>query len=263
MAGREGICALCQRTKQLYDSHLLPAGVLRLLRDDNLRNPNPFLMSMDHVGPTSSQAKQYLLCQDCEQRFSRKGERWVVKHCYHESDRSFQLRDLLKAAQPIFAGSNGCAYDASKIDGMDIEKLVYFSASVIWRASVRKWQVQKQTYEAIQIGAGYQEELRQYLLGNAPFPKNVVSVVYVSTSDVPPLMAGYPDSLRDGPKDIHRFYIPGIWFHMVLGKGLSEDNRQMCILRSPVHPICLHVMGDALIHQIGFNLYWNNKQGGA
>jgi hypothetical protein len=26
-----------------------------------------------------------------------------------------------------------------------------------------------------------------------------------------------------------------------------------------VHPICLHVMGDALVHEIGFSLYLNNK----
>ena len=50
---------------------------------------------------------------------------------------------------------------------------------------------------------------------------------------------------------------------MVLGEGLQHDNRQMCILRSPVHPICLDARGDALIHQIGFELYWNSKQGDA
>src|SRR5664279_1064645 len=163
MAGHLGFCALCLQTKQLRDSHLLPAGVLRLLRDDSLKNPNPFVMSLDYVGQTSCQAKQYLLCQDCEQRLSREGENWTIKHCYHESDRSFPLRDLLKGETPILSGPSGCAYDASKIVGIDIERLVYFSASVIWRASLRKWQLRRQTYDAIQIGAGYQEQLRQYL----------------------------------------------------------------------------------------------------
>jgi len=87
--------------------------------------------------------------------------------------------------------------------------------------------------------------------------------VNVSPSDVPPPTAGYPDSLHDEHQDIHRFYIPGIWFHLVLGERLSDDTRQMCILRSPVHPICLLVMGDELIHEINFTLYWNSKQGGA
>jgi hypothetical protein len=247
-------------TKELRDRHLLPAGILRLLRDDGMKNPNPFLMCLDHVGQTSSQARQYLLCHHCEQRFSRYGENWVINHCYHESDGKFRLRDFLKTATPIFCGPSGAAYDASKITGIDIDKLAYFSASVIWRASLRQWRIQKQTYEPIQIGAKSQEELRLFLLGQAPFPQNAVSVVCVSTSEVPPLTTGFPDSLLNGDKNIHRFYVPGIWFHVVLGENLPEDNRQMCILRSPVHPICLHVIGDALVHQIGFNLYWNSKR---
>jgi len=237
----------------------MPAGVLRLLRDDGLKNPNPYLMSLGNVGQTSSQAKQYLLCHDCEQRFNRNGESWVIKHCYHEDSGKFPLRDLFKTQEPILAGPQGGAYDASKIPGIDIEKLVYFCASVIWRASLRQWRIQKETYEPIQVGAEYHEQLRQYLLGTAPFPPNVVSIVYVSTSDVPPLTAGFPDSLRDGGIHIHRFYIPGLWFHLVLGKSLTDDHRQMCILRSAVHPICLHVLGDALVHSIGFSLYSNSK----
>jgi hypothetical protein len=252
-------CSLCRATKALRDSHLLPAGVLRLLRDDGLKNPNPYLMSLGNVGQTSSQAKQYLLCNECEQRFNRNGETWVINHCYHEDGGSFPLRDLLKMHEPILAGPQGGAYNALKIPGIDIEKLVYFSASVIWRASLRQWRIQKETYEPIQVGAEHQEQLRRYLLGEAAFPSNAVSVVYVSTSDVPPLTAGFPDSLRDGGIHIHRFYIPGLWFHLALGKGLTDDHRRMCILRSPDHPICQAVQGDALVHAIASSLYLNSK----
>jgi hypothetical protein len=45
-----------------------------------------------------------------------------------------------------------------------------------------------------------------------------------------------------------------------MGENLSEDMRKMCILRSPVHPIVLYVDGDALVHQIGFHLYWNHQR---
>jgi hypothetical protein len=261
-AGSSDVCALCLKTKKLRDSHLVPAGILRLLRDDAPKNPNPFLMSLDHVGQTSSQAKQYLLCHGCEQRFNRNGENWVINHCYHESDGRFRLRDFLKPAVPVLSGPGGGAYDASKITGIDIDKLVYFSASVIWRASLRQWRIQKQIYEPIRIGSKYQEELRLFLLGLGSFPQRAVSVVYVSTSEVPPLMVGYPDSLHDEDRDTHRFYVPGVWFHVVLGENLSDDTRKMCILRSPVHPICLHVSADSLVHQIGFNLYWNSRRAG-
>lgn len=159
MAGPVGNCALCQERKELQDSHLLPAGVLRLLRDDELKNPNPYLMSLDHIGQTSAQAKQYLLCSDCEQRFNRNGETWVINHCYHEEDGSFRLRELVKTAKPILSGPEGGAYDASQIPGIEIGKLVYFSASILWRASLRQWWIQKQTYSPICLGAEYQEEL--------------------------------------------------------------------------------------------------------
>ena len=217
-------------------------------------------MSLDHVGQTSSQAKQQLLCHDCEQRFSRNGENWVITHCYHESDGRFRLRDLLKTAVPILSGPRGGAYDASKIAGIDIDKLVYFGASVIWRASLRNWRIHKQTYSPIQIPPKCQEELRLFLLGQRSFPVGAASVVYVSTLKVPPLMVEYPDSVHDGERDIHRFYVPGIWFHFVLGEKLSEDTRKMCILRSPAHPICLLVNADSLLHQIGLNLYWNSRR---
>jgi hypothetical protein len=221
-------------------------------------------MSPDNVGQTSSQAKQYLLCHECEQRFNRNGESWVIKHCYHEDSGKFPLRDLLKTHQPILVGPQGGAYDASKIPGIDVEKLVYFGASVIWRASLRQWRIQKETYQPIQIAAEVQEEFRRYLLGTAPFPLSAVSIVYVSTSEVPPLTVVFPDSLHDVGIDIHRFYIarfyiPGLWFHLLLGEGLTDDLRQMCILRSPVHPIGLYVQGDALVHAIAFSLYWSSK----
>jgi hypothetical protein len=216
-------------------------------------------MSLGNVGQTSSQAKQYLLCNECEQCFNRNGETWVIEHCYHEDSRSFPLRDLLKTHEPIFAGPQGGAYDASKIPGIDIDKLVYFGASVIWRASLRQWRIQKETYQPIPIAAEVQDELRQYLLGTAALPANVVSMVYVSTSDVPPLTAGFPDSILNVGIDIHRFYIPGLWFHLVLGQGLTDDHRRMCILRSPVHPISLSVLGDKLVHAIAFSLYWTSK----
>lgn len=258
MAGPVDICALCREIKELRESHLLAAGFLRLLRDARLTNPNPFLMSTDHVGQTSAQAKQYLLCDTCEQRFSTQGEKWVIRNCYR-TEGSFRLRDLVRTNTPIFSGPEGRAHDASQVSGIDIGKLVFFSASVIWRASLRKWRIQKQVYEPLVVG-NYQEELRLYLLGESPFPQQAVAIVYVSTSDVPPLTAMYPDVLGELGFDIYRFYIPGIWFHLLLGEGLTDDHRSMCILRSPNHPICFHTSGDSLIHSIGRTLYWAGKQ---
>jgi hypothetical protein len=113
--------------------------------------------------------------------------------------------------------------------------------------------------EPIRVGSEYQEELRRYLVGEVEFPENAACVIYISTSQTPPLSAGYPDSLQDGSVSIHRFYVPGVWFLLVFG-DLTDDQRKMCILRSVNHPLCLLVHGDALAHSICFNLSMTNKQ---
>src|SRR6266545_5705372 len=132
-------CALCLETRELRDSHLLPAGILGLLRDNTYENPHPYLMSLDYVGQTSNQAKQFLLCHDCEQCLNRCGENWVINSAYHEDTRTFPLRDMLVGAEPVLADPNGRVFDASKIPGIEIAKVTHFGASVIWRASLRSW----------------------------------------------------------------------------------------------------------------------------
>jgi len=105
----------------------------------------------------------------------------------------------------------------------------------------------------------YQEELRLYLLEEAPFPANAVSAVFVSPSPVPPPSAGYPERLPEQLHINYRFYVPGLWFLLIQGEELSDDTRKMCILRSPLHPLCLYVGADALVHAIQYNLYMENN----
>ena len=76
-------CKLClQSVAPLRDSHFLSAGIYRILRDDNEKNPNPWVLSGKGAVQISRQMKAHLLCADCEQRFSKFGERWVLKHCF-------------------------------------------------------------------------------------------------------------------------------------------------------------------------------------
>jgi len=259
MAAPIDVCALCLKKRTLRKSHLIAAAVLRQLRGSGFNNPNPYIMSLDYVGQSSAQAQQYLLCHECEQRFNRNGEKWVAANCYCPQKKTFRLREKLEGTLPILSGPQGGAYDASKIPKIDIKKLVYFGASVIWRASLRSWQLQKQVYQPIEICPTYKEELRLYLLGR-PFPQNAVATVYVSTLDAPLLLAGFPDSLAEDSIQVHRFYIPGIWFLLLLGENIPEESRKMCILRSPFHPICLYVGTDALLHEISYKLYINNRR---
>ena len=255
-----GRCELCHKpNKELQESHLLAAGFLRRLQSDGKGNRNPYLMSLNWVGQTSKQATQPLLCTECEDRFNAGGERWVIANGYNPQEDRFPLRERIMPAKTLFSGPYGGAYDASQIPGIEIEKLVYFGPSVIWRATTRSWRIQKEHYNQLPIESKYQEELRQYLLGNASFPESAASVVYVSPSRIPPLSAGYPECHQEESHANYRFYVAGLWFLLLLGEELSDDSRKMCILRSPVHPLCLYAGGDALVHAIEYNLYLESK----
>ena len=85
-----GQCRLCLRSNvQLRDSHFLTAGIYRILRDENDANRNPWLLTGKTAVQTSRQLKARLLCGDCEQRFSKNGENWVLRHCL-QRDGSFE-----------------------------------------------------------------------------------------------------------------------------------------------------------------------------
>ncbi len=258
-AGKKGECALCRQRRALCDSHLVPAAILRLLRDADFRNPNPYIMSLNHIGQSSAQAKQQLLCSNCEQRFSRDGEKWVAANCSLLHKNTFPLRDLIHGAQPLLSGPQGAVYDASKIPKIDIKQLVYFGTSVIWRAAVTSWRLQREVRQPINIAQASQEELRLYLLGGA-FPQNATLTVFIISGIEPLPVALFPEILdEDSARVTYRFYIPGIWFLLLLGKGITNDDRKMCILRSPSHPICLSTCADALPGQISYELYTHKK----
>ena len=100
-----GQCKLCLKTGvELRDSHFLSAGIYRILRDDNEKNPNPWLLTKDAVVQTSSQLKAHLLCHDCEQRFSKNGGTWVLGRCRRNEGR-FPLADVLAARTPDIASA--------------------------------------------------------------------------------------------------------------------------------------------------------------
>jgi hypothetical protein len=69
-----GTCRLCLERRDLKESHLLPAGVHKLLREPAAPNPNHILLTPQIAFQTSRPIKDYLLCAHCEDLFSRNGQ---------------------------------------------------------------------------------------------------------------------------------------------------------------------------------------------
>jgi hypothetical protein len=129
---------LClQRVASLEDSHFLSAGIYGILRDDNEKNPNPWLLTKKTAVQTSRQMTARLLCRDCEQRFSKFGENWVLAHCLHK-DRSFPLAAILASRTPDISSDKTTTrlFYAAKILEIDISALAYFATSIFWRGSI-------------------------------------------------------------------------------------------------------------------------------
>jgi hypothetical protein len=96
--------------------HLLPAALYKLARDPSRKNPNPVVLAAGRASATSRQAADHFLCDECEQRFSDRGERYVLGQCARPTG-EFKARELLEQAAPLAEEAKVRVYDVSKVWG--------------------------------------------------------------------------------------------------------------------------------------------------
>lgn len=198
-----GKCKLClAQGVDLQKSHLIPAGAYKAIR--NSSGEPPIVMKSAITIKKDEQISAFVLCRNCEQRFSENGERWILEHC-NQFDAGFKLNELIEQSTPVWVREGGGLYEGRKIHGLDIEKLAYFPSSVLWRGSVHDWHSGKDPTKAPKLGI-YEESLRKYLLGQASFPKNAWQ---------------------------YTFPFLGIVFTLLFGKSVKPEFRRLCTYRSP------------------------------
>src|SRR5579862_6416188 len=90
---------------------------------------------------TSRQASQWLLCSECEQRFHREGEDWVLRYSARD-DSTFKLREVLLLSCGEHLPQSERIFRCGDIPELNVNALCYFALSVIWRASVRDWRIE-------------------------------------------------------------------------------------------------------------------------
>lgn len=226
-----GACALCRRVENVRKSHLLPAALYKMIRQHGVKNPNPRLLNQEGSHTTSKQISDYMLCASCEHRFKVIGEDWVLANCCR-SHTDFPLHDVLTRATPVLADRRIRAYAAAHIQGVDIASLIYFGVSVFWRASAHRWP-QNSNQPFITLGSKYEEQFRCYLLGTGPFPDHAALPINVTESKTPPMAISTPLGGKHPGYHQYRFTIPGIVFHLNVGKLIPGDRRRLCAVRSP------------------------------
>jgi hypothetical protein len=246
-------CRLCKKTAILSESHLMPKALYRLVRKSLPGDPNPVIMTPRGSFPSDRQIADPLLCPECEDLFSKNGEKWVLANCYR-GESSFAIRTALENSQPIWSREKCLFYSAKTIPSIDISKLVYFAASVFWRASVHLWKGYGKR-ATIDLGREYEEKLRLYLLGQTELPAQVAIWVGVSISEAPFVGVLFPFGGRQDGNYMYRFVIPGLIFNIFLGKRLPSNILSMCILRSADNLIYAAEKIDEIIEQDFLSLY--------
>ena len=225
------VCKLCLQLKDLRDSHMLPSAVWRLLNEPGHKLRHPILMTEKVAVTTSRQIHDYVLCDDCEQRFNRMGEHYTIRQM--RGKRGFPLLHRLRSAQPVASAETVRLYHGAAI-GVDTEKLAYFALSVVWRAGAYEWKnlySDKSTY-SIDLGP-FLEPMRQFLVGAAPFPVNVSVNVQVA-SDTQSQRSAYTPSWATGAQcPVVGFLVCGIHFAVAMGNPLPSDYLQTCCYNSP------------------------------
>jgi len=138
-------CALCQKQAKLRHSHIIPEFQYRPLYDP-LHRYN-VISTKAGTRPRLAQkgAREYLLCHDCEQRFSK----WEM----HAKEVIFGAKLKLKDNTSI----------GQRLEGLDYKSYRLYLLSVIWRMGIAK----QQMFENVVLGE-HEAKLREMLIGENP-----------------------------------------------------------------------------------------------
>lgn len=229
MAEVHGICALCQENRPLKDSHFLPQALYRLVRFGNSAK-QVFTVTGYGSWKTDKQMAQALLCGECEQRFHRNGEDWVLRHVYRGTD-VFRLLSALDSLTPFQRTQTAKVYAVDGVRGIDRSQLTYFAMSVFWRGAVSKWKLSGHALNEINFGPDYTKALQLYLLAKQPFPNNFALNIEVCDKAVPAAMLFITPSGTNNGKGFrsYSFMVPGIAFHLYVGQRIPLDIQDGCM----------------------------------
>jgi hypothetical protein len=229
MSMKSGTCRLCRSCSELREGHLIPAAAYKLIQRSG--GAPPVVIKAAVTIQKHEQATGYILCANCEQRFSENGEQWVMEHCFRSGE-GFKLKDLVDASEPVM-GNGLKVYSAANIPQINVCKLAYFVASVMWRGSCHAWKSGRDNIRTPKLGPKYEEEIRRYLMEETDFPTN--AVLWVSI--VPTLEIWNSFSVPYGEKLglfwRYKFQFLGIAFMFFVGKLIDPTIRRLCTLRSP------------------------------
>jgi len=232
-----GLCKLCLKTKELRKSHFIGAGAYRMA---NRRGGAVVMTPLLFVG-TDSQIQEYVLCGDCEQLFSQRGEDYVTP-LLCQDDKRFPLLEILGKDTPVFRGKNhGDRFSGARV-GLDVEKIAYYGLSMFWRAAVHAWntKIKGQVTQLCKLSPDDLESIRKYLLGEAAWPSGIVLQVTVCIDRTSQNRVQPPVDWENDVYKGSRMVAFGLEFMLIAGVKPGAPEWKLCCMAEPERWIFRH-----------------------
>ena len=228
---KPGICKMCLRSKDLVVSHLIPSALYEYLRMPDFK---PVRVGNGVVMTSDRQAQHPLLCFECEDVLNQGGELWMnSKLCTME--RKFPLYSLLVQLPNILADEDAALYYVPDSSIINFEKITHFGMGVFWKAAVHSWKG-NEIDPLIDLGP-YAHPIRQWLLGETNFPKDVQLWVSVSRPEHAQITLNSPIRACRRDWTTYLWHALGLMYQMNVGAGMDLPTRTSCFYRNPDHPI--------------------------
>jgi hypothetical protein len=147
---------------------------------------------------------------------------------------SFPLLKQLEEGRSVTYPNGWRSFTEEDTPNVNRDVIGYFAVSVFWRASVHVWKWADNRECHINLGAKYNEAIRRYLLGEAPFPQHVHLFIVACTDWITQdvfFMPVYNDRLGSGFQ--YSFSARGIAFMMQVGKYVPEYSRKVSCMTKP------------------------------
>lgn len=206
-------CRLCDEKKPLCESHIISRFFYKPM-EWNEKNFRYQILRIHSNNVITGQGgiKERLLCEDCEQKFSR-FEDYVKKVIYGGCELTFH-----NLSNRIWL-----------VSGLDYKKFKLFQLSILWKSSISS----QEFYESVKLGVKHESQIRQMLLDQDPGPPEkyactLISVIY-EDNVVGDFMVNPTYVKQDGHR-VYRFIFGGFaWAYFVSSHSISDQVRKFVV----------------------------------
>lgn len=241
-----GGCKLCQKQAKLCKSHYLGRVLHRM---SFTGDEPPVVMTPKLVKVSPRQLWAHLLCEACEQRLNKRGEKPFLALC-NDAHNNFRLLNLMEVAVPIkhsssvrvssagviFRDADGTFSESvvkysGRAMGIDTEALAFYAGSVLWKGSIHNWKTFKGQESTVNLGK-YQEPIRRWVAGETGFPDGVYVITTACTDRGSPGMCFAPSKVAGSWFPMYSILVRGIWFHVITTDETPAGLNDLCCVRS-------------------------------